>query len=112
MQIGCLIQKVEFVEEGETEAKNEWQTKILKAIFHDDYLMFLDAQYRGGRERRSTQTELGQFLRKYTPLIEQRSMFQGKRERFWEIPTWMPAARLGCRRLIGRRTIRGGVRSG
>ena len=67
-----------------------WPASIQKATLHQDYLGFLD-KHRDTRTRRATETELGMFLKKYTPMSEQRrlpSMGKGSRSQYvWILPT-------------------------
>ena len=65
----------------------EWPAKVQKDELHDDYLAFLDKHHRASRERRATETEIGQFLTKTAGLKQQRALYEGKRQRFWELPT-------------------------
>lgn len=67
----------------------EWPEMVDKAALHDDYLMFLD-RHRDTRTRRSTQTELGMFLAKFTPMRSERRLpGVGSRGRAyaWDLPS-------------------------
>lgn len=70
---------------------NEWPTEIVKRDLHQNYLEFLERHHKASRERRSTETEMGMFLRKFTPVTQQLSV-NGKVERVVFLP---PLAR--CR---------------
>lgn len=50
-----------------------WPESVSKAALHADYLQFL-TQHHDSRGRRSTQTELGMFLKKFTPMRTQRRL--------------------------------------
>jgi hypothetical protein len=67
-----------------------WDGSVPKAALHDDYLAFLD-RHRDTRTRRSTETELGMFLRKYTPMRSQRRLpgtGESTKARYvWDVPS-------------------------
>ena len=65
----------------------DWPKSISKAALHTDYSEFLDRHHQRNRDRRATETELGQFLLKYTPLTHQRRLVEGKRVRFCDLPS-------------------------
>jgi phage/plasmid-associated DNA primase len=62
-----------------------WPDKIAKIDLHQNYLEFIDRHYKGTRERKSTETEMGVFLRKVSP-VQQRVSVNGKVERIVHIP--------------------------
>lgn len=76
-------------EHGQTVTLKAWPEagSVAKDAVHDDYLQFLDRHHRGSRARRSTETELGRFLKKRTPLSDQRTMIHGERLRVWDVPS-------------------------
>jgi hypothetical protein len=67
-----------------------WELSVPKDALHDSYLNFLD-KHRDSRTRRSTETELGMFLKKYTPIGAQRRLpgtgQSEQRQRFWDLPS-------------------------
>jgi len=69
-------------------AHERWPTHVLKSALHDNYLKFGD-HLRDSRSRRSTQTELGMFLKTHTPMREQRQLpvVAHKVHYLWEIPS-------------------------
>jgi hypothetical protein len=81
---------------NETITVDGWPTSIMKATLHEDYLLFLD-KHRETRTRRSTETELGMFLKKYAPVHTQRLLDGTQRDEKqhygWTLPTL-----LECRR--------------
>ena len=88
---------LELLERG-TIGDGEWPDKILKQDLHRSYINFLDYHYRHSREARSTETELGFFLRKFTPAQQQRLRRDGRIERVVFLPclaecreTWITA---------------------
>ena len=85
LRTGCLIETEQEEEADDGDGEN-WPPVIFKSALHEDYINFLNRHYRGGRETRATQTELGQFLHKNTPLTQQRKLFGTNRERCWNIP--------------------------
>jgi hypothetical protein len=62
----------------------------MKATLHEDYLHFLD-KHRDTRTRRSTETELGMFLKKYARVQTQRPLLPDgddkKQQYAWELPS-------------------------
>jgi hypothetical protein len=83
LQLGRLLGSGQ--DEEETEA--EWPMTLSKSVLHSDYLDFVNAHYRAGRDRRSTETELGQFFQKHGLLRAQRRMLEGVRQPVWDVPT-------------------------
>lgn len=75
---------LEILETGTIE-NDTWPLQILKKDLHRHYLEFLERHHRVSRERRSTETELGVFLRRFTPTTQQMSV-NGKVERVVHIP--------------------------
>ena len=74
--------------DGDIKCVEGWPTSIDKVALHEDYLAFLDKHHRDGRTRRSTQTELGMFLAKYTRLYEQRRLVGMSGAQYvWNIPS-------------------------
>ena len=70
--------------------QGRWSASISKDVLHEDYLQSLD-KHRDTRTRRSTQTELGMFLKKYTPMQSQRRLpgvweTSEDRQYFWNLP--------------------------
>lgn len=76
---------LEKLESG-TIVYDTWPAMIPKHDLHADYLTFLDLHHKTSRERRSTETEMGMFLRKFTPLTQQLTV-NGKVERMLHIPS-------------------------
>lgn len=76
------------LDEGGSRIVDGWPASILKAALHEDYLQYLD-KHREHRSRRSTETELGMFLAKYTPRREQRRLVgvDGMPQYSWVLPT-------------------------
>lgn len=66
--------------------EDTWPDRVLKKDLHASYIAFLDHHYKQNRERRATETELGMFLRKYTP-TQQQVTVSGRVERVVFIPT-------------------------
>ncbi len=66
---------------------DDWPTEIRKAELHASYLDFLDRVHKNGRERRSTETEMGMFLRKFSPLSATRFTVSRRQERFMLLPS-------------------------
>jgi len=58
-----------------------WPTQILKRDLHSNYLAFLDRHHKQSKERRSTETEMGKFLKRVAPLTQQMTV-NGTRERW------------------------------
>lgn len=75
---------LEILERG-TIFDDQWPPHITKIDLHKNYLAFIDAHHHLSRDRRSTETELGMFLAKFTP-VQLKMSFNGKRERFVIIP--------------------------
>lgn len=75
---------LEILESGIIQ-NDTWPLSITKRELHQNYLDFLERHHRSSRERRSTETELGIFLRKFTPLTQQTTV-NGKIERVIYIP--------------------------
>lgn len=63
----------------------QWVDKMTRKDLHDLYLEYLDRHKRPMRDSRSTQTEMGMFLRKFSP-ITQELRINGSRERVMIIP--------------------------
>jgi hypothetical protein len=63
-----------------------WPDQILKRDLHASYMAFLDHHHKQSRERRATETELGMFLKKYTPVTQQQMTYEGKVERMLHVP--------------------------
>ncbi|MEO8677426.1 MAG: DUF5906 domain-containing protein [Vicinamibacterales bacterium] len=66
-----------------------WPESVEKASLHEDYLAFLD-KHRDVRSRRSTETELGVFLKKFTPMQTQRRLpgsGASGPQYFWNLPS-------------------------
>lgn len=74
--------------EGNLKSVNGWPESVVKAALHEDYMLFLD-KHRESRSRRSTETELGIFLAKYTPKREQRRLsgVGGSPQYSWVLPS-------------------------
>jgi hypothetical protein len=81
------LEKLKTGSMNDTDDRNAWPASIQKAAVHESFREFLDRHHQGNRDKRATETELGQFLQKYTPLTPQRRLVDGKRERFWNFPT-------------------------
>jgi hypothetical protein len=64
----------------------QWPERIMKAALHADYIQFLDMHHKG-REKRSTETELGVFLSKRMGIKSQQRMIGGVRNVFVDLPT-------------------------
>lgn len=75
---------LELLESGNIEGNN-WPDVMSKNDLHRNYIEFLDRHHKTSKERRSTETEMGMFLKKFTPVIQQISV-NGKRERVVQIP--------------------------
>jgi phage/plasmid-associated DNA primase len=71
-----------------SEVIDGWPNKVDKAAMHNDYLLFLD-KLRETRTRRSTETELGVFLKRFTPRVTQGRLpgSDSKRHYWWALPT-------------------------
>lgn len=87
---------LEILESGSIQ-NDTWPTSILKRDLHNSYIEFLERHHKASRERRSTETEMGMFLRKFTPVIQQMTV-NGKVERVIQVPsldecrkTWVKA---------------------
>jgi hypothetical protein len=79
---------VEMLFKGRME--DDWPEDIQKAQLHQDYLNFLERHRHDNRTRRATETELGMFLKKFTPMREQRRLpVAGKASpvAFWSLPS-------------------------
>jgi len=64
-----------------------WPTSIAKAALHEDYLAFLD-KHRDNRTKRSTETELGMFLKKCALVETQRPLAGGGKQHYvWHLPS-------------------------
>jgi hypothetical protein len=74
-------------EDGTTESAWPHAGRVPKDVIHADYLQFLEKHRRGGRNPHATETELGRFLKKRTPLDDNRTMFNGERLRLWDVPS-------------------------
>jgi hypothetical protein len=74
--------------EGNLKSVDGWPECVVKAALHEDYMLFLD-KHRESRSRRSTETELGIFLAKYTPKREQRRLsgVGGAPQYSWVLPS-------------------------
>jgi hypothetical protein len=64
----------------------DWPTIVPKTDLHKDYLQFLDMHHKASREKRSTETELGVFLRKHK-VKDTRLTYNGNFERVWILPS-------------------------
>lgn len=68
----------------------DWPASISKDVLHEDYLLSLD-RHRDTRTRRSTETELGMFLKRYTPMRQQRRLPRAgtpsDAQYFWDLPS-------------------------
>lgn len=85
LHLGYLQREVD--EDGDESGAYVWPTTILKVLLHDDYLKFLKDHNLGSRSARSTQTQLGMFLRDRTPLGDgQRQLIAGEQKRSWRVP--------------------------
>jgi hypothetical protein len=76
---------LELLERGSI-VDETWPSSITKKALHGNYLAFLDQHHKQSRDRRATETELGMFLRKYTP-VDQKLVVNGVRERVVVLPT-------------------------
>lgn len=63
-----------------------WPASMTKRDLHTNYIDFLERHHKASRERRSTETEMGMFLRKFTPVTQQLTV-NGKVERILFIPS-------------------------
>lgn len=63
-----------------------WVDSILKRDLHALYIEFLEKYHKVSRERRSTETEMGMFLKKFTPVVQQMTV-NGRIERVVWIPS-------------------------
>jgi len=63
-----------------------WPERIMKAALHADYIQFLDIHHKG-REKRSTETELGTFLNKKMGIRSQQRMIGGVRNMYVDLPS-------------------------
>jgi hypothetical protein len=70
------------LEDGQFRA--EWPEKILKSALHSDLLQFL-GDHNPGRQR-STQTELGIFLKRFAPVEHRRFLVNDKQQWVWVLP--------------------------
>lgn len=76
---------LETLERGTT-TNGQWPAEVAKRELHSLYMDFLDRHHRNREfNRRATETELGMFLRKFSP-VTQRLMVNGTRERYFRIP--------------------------
>lgn len=75
---------LEILESGVIQ-NDRWETEIAKRDLHRLYLEFLDKHHKSSREKRSTETELGMFLRKFAPITQQLTV-NGRVERVVFIP--------------------------
>ncbi len=75
---------LEMLESGTIESDN-WPTMMVKKDLHQNYIEFLDRHHKSSKERRSTETEMGLFLKKFTPVTQQMTV-NGKVERVVFIP--------------------------
>lgn len=87
---------LELLESG-TIQDSTWPSSITKRDLHANYIAFLERHHNNSRERRSTETEMGMFLRRFTPLTQQMTV-NGKVERVIYVPslaecraTWVDA---------------------
>ena len=64
-----------------------WPSHISKAALHYNYLEFLE-RHHTTRAQRSTQTELGRFLKKFAPMVDTQRLVLagGKQEYVWFLP--------------------------
>jgi hypothetical protein len=70
---------------------NPWPVEkpgqIQKDMLHSsDFLPFLERHRKWSRSQRSTETQLGKILSKYTPFKATEPMKGGKKQRLWEVP--------------------------
>jgi len=63
----------------------EWPYTMVKRNLHDNYMAFLDRYHPHNRERKSTEMELGWFLKRHAPITQQKTL-NGKSERVVTIP--------------------------
>jgi hypothetical protein len=85
---------------GVDKEPHPWPAQALKSAIHEDYLQFLTKHRRGGRSPHATETQLGMFLRKRTPLKGEQVSVGGVRERVWVIPPLndcREAGRVACK---------------
>jgi hypothetical protein len=75
------------LEEADDFESFAWPPKIRYSDLHADYLEFTDKHFKNQRNPKSTQNQLGNFLKKFAPGQKQREMFRGKREIFRSMPT-------------------------
>ena len=78
--------------------EDEWPSEVEKALLHADYARFVDL-HGGTRSRKSTESELGGFLKKVLPDAEQRDIrrtVDGSLRRFWSVPSLDACKRVWC----------------
>lgn len=63
-----------------------WPSTVDKDLVHADYIEFLKKHWSGGYSARATQTQLGMFISKHTPLRSDETTHQGKRRHVWQVP--------------------------
>jgi hypothetical protein len=87
--LDLTIEKTDSQGRSNIEHIDCWVSHVPKDALHDNYLQFLD-KHRDSRTRRSTETELGMFLKKYTPVGGQRRLpgtgQSEQRQRVWDLP--------------------------
>jgi hypothetical protein len=66
--------------------ENTWPETIAKRTLHTLYLDFLEKHHRSNRDRRATETEMGMFLKRFSPITQQ-MMVNGTRERYLMLPS-------------------------
>lgn len=76
---------IEVLRRG-TLVDDTWPDRIQKRDLHANYLSFIDKHQRNNRDPHATETELGFFLNKYTPITQQRVREAGKIERILWVP--------------------------
>lgn len=64
-----------------------WPSQVPKAALHHNYLEFLN-NHHTTRAQRSTQTELGRFLKKFVPMVETQRLVlaEGSQQYVWCLP--------------------------
>ena len=69
-----------------------WPTQIVRSDLHDSYIKFLDRHHKQSRDPHATATELGMFLRRFTP-VQQKVTVNGTRTFIIYVPA-LEACRL------------------
>jgi len=65
----------------------DWPESVIKTAFHEDYIQYITTHHKEPRGGRSSETELGIFLSKRTPVHSQRKMVQGERREYVTLPS-------------------------